>query len=362
VSKTSPKDWRDSAEGIDHIKEVLQKSGVPLETRVLNTVRDFCAGHSSGALRAADLGPASWREKEEDAYREVDSMAVLSESMLFGHVEVRIRGYFLIEAKYREGVEWFAFDSPHSATLPADSNAPFSTVVTDLYNNTAEQLKISRLAALKTGTRPSAADTSAPFKEENLSQNVAGELANVASHIAGNLTESTPRPLGEDQGQELLSRFKDALATRGGWRETLRTFLDELPATDHQRFLNENSGSHPLTLRVFIPILVVNGRINHAAMDAAGAIGDITTVEYVVTGERLRGWPPREPFISRSIQFPVICANPDGLGPALNMGYDYVLKIRNAFAASAHSGALNGTSLDGSLSVTVVDEMSKPVF
>jgi hypothetical protein len=278
--------------------------------------------------------------------------------MLFGHVELRFRAYFLVEAKYREGVEWFAFDSPHSASLPADSNSPFSSIMTDRYSAYADRLAISRLAALKTGARSSGQEPSIPYKEENLTQNVGGELANVANHIAGNLAESNPRPMSTAHGEELLAHFKEQLQNGRDWRDALRAFLTNLHAREHQRFLSELSGSHPLTLRLFIPMMVVNGRINHAAMDSNGNIGDLAPAETVVTGERLRGWPPREPFISQSIQFPVIVTNPDGLNRALTIGYDYALKVRNGFALAGNSGALNGTSLDSSFASLVRASLS----
>lgn len=115
--RTSATNWRDVAIKKDQIKRFLQKSGVPLETRALHAVRAFCKAHENDPLRAHDLGPVLWREDDDKAYREVDAAALLREVQVFKYVQVVTEAYYFVEAKYREGVEWFAFDITKSPIL-----------------------------------------------------------------------------------------------------------------------------------------------------------------------------------------------------------------------------------------------------
>ncbi|MGZ3543185.1 MAG: hypothetical protein ACXVAF_18700, partial [Vulcanimicrobiaceae bacterium] len=142
-----------------------------------------------------------------------------------------------------------------------------------------------------------------------------------------------------------------------GWRSTLPNFLEELPVSAHQDFLSNCHGPHPLILRFFIPVLVVNGRLNRVEM-SDGEIQAILPLTYTVTGERLPSWPSGDIFLEPSVHFPLYVTDPGGLKATLQAGYDYVLKVRNALAVAAAPprSLLNAVALESVITALVLEE------
>lgn len=349
-------DWRDGGVKKDQIKRALQKSGVPLETRALHAVRLFCKSHANDPLRAHDLGPILWREADDHAFREVDAAALLREVMAFQHVQIALEAYYFIEAKYREGVEWFAFDSPHSARIPIVSNAAFSRSIKTTYDSAAHNMPIHRMAALQTDgdIERSTSPKSTPSKE-NLTQNASAALANLVLHSVNHtLLRPLPFPPKVVPHQEkALGAFSKSIGDGLEWRDRLSDFLLEIPTTDHQRFLTEAPGPYIIFLRFFIPVLVVNGRMNHVEMQE-GVIQDIAPMTYAVTGERLPSWPGKDVFLNPSSHFPIFVTDVEGIPTAMQAAYDQIIEVRDAFVSPAANGQLDGTALESVITAAVL--------
>jgi hypothetical protein len=353
------RDWRKAQSDIDLVKRVLQKSGVPLEVRMLDTVSRFCKAHAGGPLRASSLGPGLWRESENDAYREVDGMALLQEAISYGHVLIKILVYISLEAKYREDVEFFSFRTPHASRLPADSNASFSESVIKAYQESALPLQMSRLAAIKTGNGSGIPEKSLPYKEESLSHKAAGALANFVHHMSHSGPAAPAPRLDQGDAAAYLHRYETIRGPSGEWRNALAEFLPMIERPDHIEFLNKSKGLHELNLRIHVPIMVVSGRMNEVVVDPDGTIRDIKPASYAVTGERLPSWPPRNYFVSPGPQFPLIAASVEGLGDALEAMYVYALNVRNRFANDVFRDEFNTVSLESAVAAVIVDRFRK---
>jgi len=296
-----------------------------------------------------------WRETDDDAYREVDAAALLYEAMAFEYVQVSVEAYYYLEAKYREGIEWFAFDSPHSARIPIVSNVAFSPSVEAIFNAASENMPMHRMAALQTdgGAERSNTSKSAAYKE-NLTQNASAALANLIQHGSNKLFNPPPLPLeAVPHQQKALAAFSQSIGDGLEWRDRLSDFLRDIPTTDHQEFLTDAPGPYTITLRFFIPMLVVNGRLNHVEMDE-GVIQDMTPMPFAVAGARLPGWPGKDVFLNPSSQFPIFVTDVDGIPSAMQSAYDQILKVRNAFVAPAASGGLSGLALESAVTAAVL--------
>ena len=351
------KDWRESDAAKERLKQVLLKSGVPLETRVLQIVRDFCKAHEVGGLRASAQGPMLWRESEDKAQREMDAGAVVRECIQFRNIEIIIEGQYAIEVKFREGVEWFAFASPHSTRLPVAGNFVLSEALFSAYNSVTENLPLSRLASLKTeGGIADSPEKSVPFTEK-LTQNVSGAMADFVRHVAPGTLPAVRnwnvQRFVHESG--LLNEFNEFVGEDDDWRTALINFLDKIPVTTHQEFLTKHNGPHPIVLKFFVPILCTNGRMNHVEMSDDGAILDITPLEYAVTGERLEKWPERDLFLLPSDHFPLIVTNPEGLRAAMQVAYDLIRRVRDKLVLLGTQSSLGALALESVLTATVLE-------
>jgi hypothetical protein len=350
------KDWREGGGKKDRIKRLLQKTSVPLETRALHAVKNFCDSHAANPLRASYLGPVMWRATDDDAYREVDAAALLYEAMAFEHVQISVEAYYYLEAKYREGIEWFAFDSPQSARIPIASNVAFSPSIETIYDSASENMPVHRMAALQTGDGVDRSNTpkSTPEKE-NLTQNAAAALADLVLHVVGHTLLRPPPfpPKAVPHQQKALAAFSQSIRDDLEWRDCLSDFLRTIPTTDHQDFLNAAPGPYTITLRFFIPMLVVNGRLNHVEMEE-GVIQDMVPMPFAVAGARLPGWPGKDVFLNPSSHFPIFVTDVEGIPSAMQSAYDQIVKIRDAFVAPAANRRLNSVALESAVTAAVL--------
>jgi hypothetical protein len=330
------KHWGDTEGGRQRLIDVLERSGVPLETRVLQEVRTFCERYKTAGLASMHLGPLLWRtdaDEPDNAYREIDACALFRQRFDFGAIQLFVQAYVPIEVKHRKGIEWFGFLTPHAARFPVASNAAYSENVADLYVKNADNLGLYRLAGISTekGVKEKAF-------EEQLTQNACGALSNFIQHVAKGSIYRDPRP-DFSQMPALLQEFSDAAARSEDWRDTLNEYLLSIPSDTYRAFFEECKQQHAIVLRFFIPTLCINGDLNRVSMDTTGAITGIEPTEYVVTGERLPQWPANDIFLEPDPHLPLIVTNPAGIGHALEMAYAYVARVIDAFVRPGTEGS-----------------------
>lgn len=345
------------------IIERLYRSGVPLELRALQLVREFCKKKTSGGLRAYDLGPILWSNNANEAYREVDAVAMLRESMQFAEITLTIEAHYFVEAKYRHGEEWFAFEGPQSARFPVASNACCSEGLIEACHSGTESIRLSRLSAMNTEARPKDQGKEQPSKEQ-ITRNVSASLADVVLYFA----QST-LPFLRDEGvfysikdaavvpklkQDMLQIYPDFP------KDTLREYLSKIPTEEHVKFLSDNRGTHPIVVRCFFPVMVVNGRVSEVVM-RDGVIEDVRPMAFALTGERLPSWRKNDLFVAPSDHFPMYVTNLGGLQATLEAGYDYVCRLRGRLADEAVRGRFNMLALDSAITASVMSQAGTPI-
>lgn len=348
------RNWRDTPAGRAEMKNILERSGVPLEVRASRIVAEFCRARLHSYMRAAALGPVAWRETEESAYRELDGAAVFQESLVFDDIQVSVSGSVLIEVKYRQGIEYFAFAGPQKVRLPLASNASFSETVARLYRDDFPTFDVARLTGIRSPESTKGA-SKRDNAEENICYNVAASIADVVRYTERSGRFPLLEPVLErvtDLG--LVRRFNEFVGDEPDWRPLLTQFFQQIPPSEHSQFLSGPIKQHHVYLKLYVPMLVVNGPITFVDMSLDGTISGFRSVDYVLVGERLASWPPREPFVGMGHQFPLLVVSIETLERAMEWAYDCALKLREAVFKWGPRGSLSGLGLEAALTQAIL--------
>lgn len=333
--------WLQNTEAKERVINLLEHAGIPLELQVATICNKFCSSMPPESIYANSSQWVYSTPENPNEVREIDQVVELASSSITStetcRIEVSVK--LPIECKYRKNSEYFAFPSGNTylhMRFPAYAlGLRFLPGCEDILQSYKNMFNVPKTALttlkIEDGQKP------VGVHEENLIYNATGALYDFISfdlqqeHFAiTELREKAEKTIealtllpmvGKEDWNWNIVKGEEAVV-----RELIQKIVSPKMATvfnDHLR--NQLTKFDPMVLaseeiKLYIPIVCVNGPIYYADWVSEPEDKDFYEIEYALTSIRRRNWPDKKVRMGmeyRHPEVPVIVTNPAHLEKVL---------------------------------------------
>lgn len=329
--------WTNNKQAADHVKNLLEQAGAPLELRVASICENFCDETTVSENVHLDAEKLVYEPfNSEEGYREVDQRVQFYEEFeVNDNTGIQLIVDIPIECKFRKDIEYFAFPDTNSKfhegfPIYGDlSGSIYFSSLRESYHNLG-RLGTSIISSIEIKS----SQTPKQIHKENLIYKAAGALYDyVLFDAQQDMSNSDSKAQKILSDLKLLDKFKRYLnENRYAWWSVIRSWLSSIdPSIVNQVNQKYFVGSCIyFEIKAQLPIVCVNGSIHRVDWDPTSGIQGFVPLKYCLASIRKQGWPGplRFKLVRRTPELPVVVTNPDSLKATLELAFNWYESIR----------------------------------